>query len=55
MARITLTLAALIQARSTLVLISGALKHQIIAQGSGLPIHDLLARAGTHTRIFWTP
>lgn len=54
-ARITLTLAALLQARSTLVLISGSLKRQIIEQGSGLPIHALLARAGSHTRIFWTP
>jgi 6-phosphogluconolactonase len=54
-ARITLTLAALIQARSILVLISGDLKRQIIEAGSGLPIHDLLALARDRTRLFWTP
>nr|QQZ50712.1 6-phosphogluconolactonase [Phenylobacterium glaciei] len=44
-ARISLTLPALLQARITLLLIRGAVKRQIVAHGSGLPVHALLKQA----------
>ncbi|WP_309644238.1 6-phosphogluconolactonase [Phenylobacterium sp.] len=53
-ARITMTLPALLQARTTLILISGAAKRAIIADGEGLPVHALLEQAKAPVRILWT-
>ncbi|MBR7618222.1 6-phosphogluconolactonase [Phenylobacterium sp. 20VBR1] len=54
-ARISLTLPALLQARITLLLIRGAVKRQIVAHGSGLPVHALLKQAKAPLRVLWTP
>jgi 6-phosphogluconolactonase len=54
-ARISLTLPALLQARTTLILISGALKRQIVETGDGLPVHSLLKQAKAPVRVLWTP
>lgn len=53
--RITLTLSALLQARLTLVLISGEAKRAIVEQRSGLPVHALLEHAKAPVRVLWTP
>ena len=53
-ARITMTLPALLQARATLILISGAAKRAIVADGEGLPVHALLEQAKAPVRILWT-
>jgi 6-phosphogluconolactonase len=53
--RITLTLAALLQARATLILISGAAKRAVIEDGAGLPVHVLLQQAKAPVRVLWTP
>jgi 6-phosphogluconolactonase len=55
LARITLTLPALIRARHTLILISGAAKRRIIEDGTGLPVHALLEQAKAPVRVLWTP
>lgn len=54
-ARVSLTLRALLQARATLVLIRGAVKRQIIEAGSGLPVHAFLKQAKAPVRVLWTP
>jgi len=57
-ARITLTLAALSQARSILILISGATKRQVIQQaaaGADLPVRALLVQDRVPVRVFWSP
>lgn len=54
-ARITLTLPALLTARLTVVTISGAVKRAVVEQGGGLPVHALLERAKAPVRILWTP
>lgn len=54
-ARVTLTMAALLQAKLTLILISGETKRQIVAEGNGLPVHALLEQAKAPVRILWTP
>lgn len=54
-ARITLTLPALIKARAILVLISGARKREIVERERGLPVHALLEQAKRPVRVFWTP
>lgn len=54
-ARVSLTLPALLQARLTLILISGAGKKAIIQTGNGLPVHALLEQAKAPVRILWTP
>lgn len=54
-ARVTLTMPALLQAKLTLVLISGESKRQIIVEGNGLPVHALLEQAKAPVRILWTP
>ena len=54
-ARISLTLPALLQARTTLLLIKGQVKHEIVAQGSGLPVHALIKQAKAPLRVLWTP
>ena len=53
--RITLTLAALAQARSILVLISGLAKRNVVETQEGLPVHALIAQARGAVRILWTP
>lgn len=54
-ARISLTLRALLQARAILVLIRGAVKRQIVEAGSGLPVHALLKQAKAPVRVLWAP
>ncbi|MDO8377655.1 6-phosphogluconolactonase [Phenylobacterium sp.] len=54
-ARISLTLRALLQARATLVLIRGAVKRQIVEAGSGLPVHAFLKQATAPVRVLWAP
>lgn len=55
LARVTLTMRALLQARLTLILISGEAKRRIVEQGNGLPVHALLEQAKAPVRILWTP
>lgn len=55
LARITLTLAALVTAQATLILIAGETKRQIVEQGSGLPVHAVLKQAKAPVRVLWTP
>lgn len=54
-ARVTMTMPALLQARLTLVLISGETKREIIESGAGLPVHALLEQAKAPVRVLWTP
>ena len=54
-ARISLTLPALLQARATLVLIRGQVKREIIEHGSGLPVHALIKQAKAPLRVLWAP
>ena len=54
-ARISLTLPALLAARATLVLIRGEVKHQIVAHGSGGPVHALIKQAKAPLRVLWAP
>ena len=55
LARVTMTMPALLNARLTLVLISGEAKRRIVAEGNGLPVHALLEQAKAPVRILWTP
>jgi 6-phosphogluconolactonase len=55
LARMTLTLPALLQARSTIITISGAAKREVVAAGAGLPVHAFLEQATAPVRILWTP
>jgi 6-phosphogluconolactonase len=55
--RITLTLAALSQARTILILISGAAKRDQVdaaLNGADLPVRALLGEGGPPTRILWS-
>lgn len=54
-ARVTLTMPALLQAKLTLILIAGETKRAIVADGNGLPVHALLEQAKAPVRILWTP
>jgi len=57
-ARITLTLRALIQSRAIFLLIAGEAKRQVIARaeaGEDLPVRALLAQDRVPVRILWTP
>jgi 6-phosphogluconolactonase len=57
-ARITLTLAALLQSRAIFLLIAGPAKRQVIADalaGADLPVRAILAQDRVPVRIFWTP
>ena len=57
-ARITLTLAALLQSRAIFLLIAGEAKRQVIADaraGADLPVRALLDQDVVPVRIFWTP
>jgi len=55
LARISLTLSALLAARATLILIAGEAKRQIVERGSGLPVHAVLKQAKAPVRVLWTP
>lgn len=54
-ARISLTLPALLRARATLVIIRGAVKREIVEHGSGLPVHALIKQAKAPVRVLWAP
>ena len=57
-ARITLTLAALLQSRAIFLLIAGDAKRQVVADalaGSDLPVRAILTQDRTPVRILWTP
>lgn len=55
LARVTMTMPALLQARLTLILISGEAKRRIVAEGNGLPVHALLEQAKAPVRVLWSP
>jgi 6-phosphogluconolactonase len=55
LARISLTLRALLAARATLILIAGEARRAIVERGSGLPVHALLKQAKAPVRVLWTP
>ncbi|CAN5830556.1 6-phosphogluconolactonase [soil metagenome] len=54
-ARISLTLPALLAARQTLLLIKGPVKREIVAHGSGRPVHALIKQAKAPVRVLWAP
>lgn len=57
-ARITLTLGALLNARSIFLLIAGEAKRQVMERaraGEDLPVGRLLSQTRAPTRIFWCP
>lgn len=54
-ARVSMTMPALLTARLTLVLIAGDTKRAVIEDGRGLPVHALLEQAKAPVRILWTP
>jgi 6-phosphogluconolactonase len=58
LARITLTLTAILNSRATFLLIAGETKREVIARamaGEDLPVARLITQAGDRLRIFWTP
>ena len=58
LARITLTLSALLQSRAIFLLIAGEAKRQVIAQaqaGADLPVRAILNQGRVPVRIFWAP
>jgi 6-phosphogluconolactonase len=57
-ARITLTLAALLQSHAIFLLIAGEAKRQVVADalaGADLPVRAILAQDRVPVRVFWTP
>ena len=57
-ARITLTLSALLQSRAIFLLIAGEAKRQVIVQaqaGADLPVRAILEQDRVPVRIFWAP
>jgi 6-phosphogluconolactonase len=57
-ARITLTLAALLQSRAIFLLIAGEAKRQVIARaeaGEDLPVRAILSQDRAPVRVLWTP
>jgi 6-phosphogluconolactonase len=57
-ARITLSLAALLQSRAIFLLIAGEAKRQVVERalaGADLPVRAVLAQDRVPVRIFWTP
>jgi 6-phosphogluconolactonase len=57
-ARITLTLNALLDARALFLLIAGGAKREVIGRalaGEDLPVGRLISQSRTPIRIFWTP
>ena len=58
LARITLTLTAILSARAIFLLIAGEAKREVVARalaGEDLPVGRLIAQADNRLRIFWTP
>jgi len=58
LARITLSLAALMQARAIFLLIAGAAKREVLARaraGEDLPVGRLLGQDQAPVRVFWAP
>jgi 6-phosphogluconolactonase len=58
LARITLTLSALLQARQILVLIAGETKRQVLEAalaGANLPVRALLTQKRAPVRVLWSP
>jgi 6-phosphogluconolactonase len=58
LARITLTLSALVSARAIFLLIAGEAKRQVLARAMGgedLPVGRLIAQAKTPVRVLWAP
>lgn len=58
LARITLTLRALLEARAIFLLIAGETKRQVVERaqaGEDLPVGRLLSQAKAPLRIFWCP
>ncbi len=53
-ARVTLTLKALLAARRILLLIAGEPKHLVVSRERGLPVHALLEQAKGRVRVLWT-
>jgi 6-phosphogluconolactonase len=56
-ARITLTLAALLQSRAIFLLIAGEAKRQVILRaeaGEDLPVRSILSQDAVPVRVFWT-
>jgi 6-phosphogluconolactonase len=57
-ARVTLTLSALLNARAIFLLIAGEAKRGVIGRalaGEGLPVGRLISQSKAPIRIFWTP
>ncbi len=57
-ARITLTLAALLRSRAIFLLIAGEAKRQVVADalaGADLPVRSIVDQDQVPVRIFWTP
>jgi 6-phosphogluconolactonase len=57
-ARISLTLRSLLQARRIFLLIAGAAKREVIARaeaGADLPVRALIAQTRVPVRVFWSP
>jgi len=57
-ARITLTLAALLQSRAIFLLIAGEAKRQVISDaqaGADLPVRAILDQDRVPVRVFWSP
>jgi len=57
-ARITLTLAALLRSRAIFLLIAGEAKRQVLSRaqaGADLPVRAILRQDRVPLRIFWTP
>jgi 6-phosphogluconolactonase len=57
-ARITLTLSALLQSRAIFLLIAGEAKRQVIDRaqaGADLPVRAILNQDHVPVRIFWAP
>ncbi|MBL8555214.1 MAG: 6-phosphogluconolactonase [Phenylobacterium sp.] len=57
-ARITLTLSALTNARAVFLLIAGEAKREVVRRaqaGADLPVARLISQSRTPLRIFWTP
>jgi 6-phosphogluconolactonase len=58
LARISLTLSALLQARAIFLLIAGEAKREVVARalaGEDLPVRALIARTRVPVRILWSP
>ena len=58
LARVTLTLSALLSARAIFLLIAGEAKREVIARAEGgadLPVRALIAQARVPVRILWSP